>query len=119
GQDSGRQKELQDLAVHLTRLMLLSPVFFSVSGMFMGILNARRHFLTPALAPMAYNLAIIIAAASSKDVNVLAAAVVIGSGLHLLVQLPDLARAGMVFSLVARWRDLAVREVGLLMAPRM
>ncbi len=118
GQESGRQEELRSLAVDLTRLMLVSPVLFSVSGMFMGILNARRHFLTPAIAPMAYNLSIIAATLISPDVHVLAAGVVAGSALHLAVQLPDLRRAGMVYSFVARWRDAAVREVGVLMAPR-
>ncbi len=118
GEDSGREAELRSLAVDLTRLMLLSPVFFAVSGMFMGILNARRHFLTPALAPMLYNLGIIVAALVAHDVKVLSAGVVVGAGLHLLVQLPDLRVAGMSYSFAARWKDAAVREVGALMAPR-
>jgi len=46
--------------VDLTRIMLVSPILFAVSGMFMGILNARHHFLAPALAPMFYNAAIIV-----------------------------------------------------------
>ena len=48
----------------------------------------------------------------------LAVAVVVGAALHLAVQLPDLKFAGMVYSLVANWKDAAVREVGALMAPR-
>jgi putative peptidoglycan lipid II flippase len=78
GEGTGREAELTSLAVDLTRVMLISPVLFSMSGMFMGILNARRHFLTPALAPMFYNLSIIVAALISTDVNTLAAAVVVG-----------------------------------------
>ena len=70
--------------------------------MFMGILNARRHFVTPALAPMFYNLSIIVAALMSNDVKVLAAAVVVGAALHLAVQLPDLKAAGMVYRFVAQ-----------------
>ena len=118
GEDTGREAELHDLAVDLTRIMLISPVLFAISGMFMGILNARRHFLTPALAPMFYNLSIIVAALVSDDVRVLAVAVVVGAALHLAVQLPDLEFAGMVYRLVADWSDAAVREVGALMAPR-
>jgi putative peptidoglycan lipid II flippase len=118
GEDTGQQAELRSLAVDLTRLMMLSPVLFAVSGMFMGILNARHHFLFPALAPMVYNLSIIIGALVSDDVHVLAVAVVIGAGLHLVVQAPALAITGMRYWLVARWRDAAVREVGRLMAPR-
>jgi putative peptidoglycan lipid II flippase len=118
GEEAGREAELQDLSVELTRIMLLSPLFFAVSGMFMGILNARRHFLTPALAPMFYNASIIAASLISDDVRVLAAGVVVGAALHLLVQVPDLRFAGMVYRLVADWRDAAVRQVGALMTPR-
>jgi putative peptidoglycan lipid II flippase len=118
GRETGQEEELQSLAVELTRVMLLSPILFSISGMFMGILNARRHFVTPALAPMLYNLSIIVAALISTDVKVLAAAVVVGAALHLAVQLPDLKAAGMVYRFIADWKDRAVREVGALMAPR-
>ena len=118
GEGTGREEEIRGLAVDLTRIMLVSPVLFAVSGMFMGILNARRHFLTPALAPMFYNLSMIVAALVSSDVRVLAAGVVAGALLHLLVQLPDLRLAGMAYKFVADWRDRAVREVGALMAPR-
>ena len=118
GEDTGRQQELTDLAVKLTRIMLVSPVLFAVSGMFMGILNARHHFVATALAPMFYNLAIIVAALVSHDVDALALGVVAGAALHLVVQLPDLRLTGMAYHLVADWRDRAVREVGRLMAPR-
>ena len=118
GEDAGRKAELQSMAVDLTRIMLLSPLLFAVSGMFMGILNARRHFLAPALAPMFYNASIIGAALISNDVRVLAVGVVVGAALHLLVQLPDLRFAGMAYRVVMEWRDGAVREVAALMTPR-
>lgn len=118
GEGTGREAELNDLAVKLTRIMLISPVIFAVSGMCMGILNARRHFLATALAPMFYNLAIIVAALVSDDVEALAVGVVVGAALHLLVQVPDLRLAGMAYRLVADWKDRSVREVGRLMGPR-
>ena len=118
GEGTGRGAELNGLAIDLTRVMLISPILFAVSGMFMGILNARRHFLTTALAPMFYNLAIIAAALVSSDVNALAVGVVVGAALHLAVQLPDLRLAGMTYRFVADWRDRAVQNVGALMAPR-
>jgi len=118
GEDVGREAELRSLAVDLTRIMLLSTMFFSVSGMFMGILNARRHFLYPAMAPMIYNLSIIVAALLSHNVRVLAVGVVVGALLHLVIQLPALRQVGMRYNLIAKWRDPAVREVGRLMLPR-
>ena len=118
GQDSGRQAELQALAVRLTRIMLISPIFFSVSGMFMGISNARHHFLFPALAPWTYNISIIVAALVSHSVTGLAVGVVVGAFIHLAIQLPAVRLIGMDYRPVADWRDPGVREVGRLMLPR-
>jgi len=121
GEDSGREAELQSLAVELTRIMLLSPLLFGVSGMLTGILNARQHFVAPALAPMVYNASIILGAlflAGPMGVRGLALAVVVGAAGHLAIQLPALSAVGM------RWQpsfDVAsegVREVGRLMGPR-
>ena len=121
GKEIGHEDELRDLAVELTRLMLLSPLVFGISGMVTGILNARQHFLAPALAPVVYNLGIIFGAvvlAERWGVHGLAWGVVIGSAGHLLIQLPALRLVGM------RWQprfDLAsegVREVLRLAAPR-
>jgi len=118
GDDTGQHVQLTSLAVDLTRIMMLSPVLFAVSGMFMGILNARHHFFAPAFAPMFYNAAIIVGALVSKDVKVLAVCVVLGAVLHLVVQLPALRLVGMSWQPVWDWRDKAVREVGRLMGPR-
>jgi putative peptidoglycan lipid II flippase len=118
GQHTGDQAHYRSLAVQLTQLMMLSPVLFAASGMFMGILNARHHFLFPAIAPMVYNISIIIGALVSHNVHMLALAVVIGAGLHFAVQLPALVGVGMRWRPIADWRDTAVREVGRLMAPR-
>ena len=118
GDDTAQHSQLTSLAVDLTRIMLISPILFAVSGMFMGILNARHHFLAPALAPMFYNAAIIVAALFSDNVRVLALAVVVGALLHLLVQIPALGMVGMRWQPLTDWRDRAVREVGRLMGPR-
>lgn len=118
GDDTGAPSEVRDLAIDLTRIMMLSPVLFAASGMFTGILNARHHFLAPALAPMFYNASIIIGALISDDVKVLALAVVVGALLHLLIQLPALRLVGMVWRPAWDWQDSAVREVGRLMGPR-
>ncbi|MCK9518754.1 MAG: murein biosynthesis integral membrane protein MurJ [Dehalococcoidia bacterium] len=121
GQDIGREEELTDQAVELTRLMLLSPLLFSVSGMLTGMLNARQQFFLPALAPMLYNIAIIFGAlvlSKPWGVEGLAVGVVIGAALHLAIQVPGLVRERMRYSFSFDWRDSAVREVGRLMGPR-
>jgi len=118
----GLEEGLRDEAVTLTRIMLVSPFLFAISGMLTGILNARQHFLLVALAPMFYNLSIIFGAVFLSEpwgVRGLAAGVVLGSGLHLLVQVPGLFGVGMRYHLEAHWRHPGVREVARLMLPRM
>ncbi|MSP11942.1 MAG: murein biosynthesis integral membrane protein MurJ [Chloroflexi bacterium] len=114
--------EYQDLTAHLMRWMLPSPIIFGVSGLVMGILNARQHFLLPAIAPIMYNLAIILAAlvlAPTFGINGLVFGVVLGAVLHLLIQIPELRNQGMRYSLLLGLHEPGVREVGRLMGPRM
>lgn len=121
GKDIGRHDELTGKAVTLTRIMLLSPLLFAMSGMVTGILNGRQRFLLPALAPMLYNLAIILGALVLADrwgVKGLAFGVVTGAALHLLVQVPGLFRERMKYQLGFGRHDPAVREVARLMGPR-
>ena len=125
GEESGNQDAIIGDAIFLTRVLLLSPILFSISGMLTGMLHARRHFLLPAISPMLYNLAIILGALLLPEelgVEALVIGVIAGSGLHLMIQLPALSAAltssggglGAHFSL----GDVEVREVLRLMAPR-
>lgn len=121
GADVGRHAELTDKAVKLTRLMLLSPLLFSVSGMVTGILNGRQRFFLSALAPMLYNIAIIFGAvvlSGPWGVEGLAVGVVIGAALHLAIQIPGLFKERMRYTPSFDWRDPATREVARLMGPR-
>lgn len=121
GEAIGRPEEQKAEAVKLTRIMLLCPLFFSVSGIMTGILNGRQQFLLPALSPMLYNIAIIFGAVVLADrwgVTGLAIGVVIGSALHMLVQVPGLFREKMRYEPSFTWADSAVQEVARLMGPR-
>jgi putative peptidoglycan lipid II flippase len=111
----------QALTADLMRLMLLTPVIFGVSGVIMGILNARQHFLLPAMAPILYNLGIIAGAlvlAPTMGVHGLAVGVAAGALGHLLIQMPGLVRYGMRYTPTLGLRDPGVHEVGRLMLPR-
>lgn len=117
----GFEPAAQQITAHLMRWMLLATVIFALSGLVMGTLNARQHFLLPALAPSVYNLSIIGGAlilGPRWGVYGLAWAVVIGAGGHLLVQVPALIREGARYSPVLALRDSGVREVARLMGPR-
>ncbi|MBI5876756.1 MAG: murein biosynthesis integral membrane protein MurJ [Chloroflexi bacterium] len=111
----------QALTVSLMRLMLVSTVIFGVSGIVMGVLNARQHFLLPALAPVVYNLAITGGAlllGPSLGVAGLALGVVAGAAGHLLIQVPALMRAHFHWSSAVDLRHPGVHAVARLMGPR-
>lgn len=112
---------LQRLTVRLLRVMLITPIVFGVSGVVMAALNAHQHFLLPALAPSIYNLSIIAGAlilGPRLGVRGMAIGVVVGSALHLLVQVPQLLRYGARYAPALGLGNPSVREVGRLMAPR-
>jgi len=112
----------QALTAQLMRIMLITPAIFGVSGIVMAILNARQHFALPALAPILYNLGIIAGAlflAPTLGVLGLALGVVSGAACHLLIQVPGLIHERLRYTPVLGLHDPGVRDVGLLMLPRM
>jgi len=110
------------LTIHLLRLMLPSAVIFGLSGLVMGILNSHQVFLVPALAPSMYQIGMIIGVvglAPKFDILGLGYGVLIGASLHLLLQLPSLVRLKGEYSPILGLKLQPVREVALLMAPRL
>ena len=111
----------QLLTANLMRLILISTAIFSVSAVVMSTLQAHQHFLLPALAPILYNLGIlagVILLAPSIGVWGPAIGVVVGAVLHLLVQVPGLARYGARWSPVLSLNDILLRRVLALLVPR-
>ncbi len=49
-----------ELCVYLTRILLPGQLFFVIGGVVSAVLLSRRMFLIPALAPVIYNLGIIV-----------------------------------------------------------
>ena len=108
-------------SVKLMRILLISTLIFSVSGMFQGILHSHNHFLLPALAPILFDLGILFGVAfliGPFGVYGIAWGAVIGSLLHFSVQIPGLIHYKMRWSLRLGWRDPALRRVIVLMLPR-
>ncbi len=92
--------------VVLMRILLVSTVIFSVSGILMGVLQSFNRFLLPALAPIMFDLGIlfgVIFLTEPFGVSGIAYGAVIGAALHLAIQLPG------VFRVRARW----IPELGL------
>jgi len=110
-----------ELTIRMTRVMLLSPVLIGMGAVVTGILNSYQQFTVPAIAPLLYNVAIILAAiflAPIMGVEGLAVGVAAGSLAHLAVQLPNLARVGQRYDLTIGLSHPGVRRVAWLMGPR-
>ncbi len=122
GDNIALQPELLAMTVRLMRVMLISPVIFGASGVIMGALNARQHFLLPALAPTIYNLGIIagglVLGPRIGTAMGLAVGTVIGAAGHLLIQIPGLIQKNARYSFIFILRDPGVVKVLWLMAPR-
>jgi putative peptidoglycan lipid II flippase len=118
----GFSDELKGIAISLTRVMLLSPFFMGLSGVFQGIENAHKKFLGLALAPIFYNLSIIASAyffAPKFGVNALAIGVVIGAICHFLVQVPGTFHTSFHFKLARPILTPEIKEFFTLLLPRL
>jgi putative peptidoglycan lipid II flippase len=114
------------LTVTLTRITFPYILFMSLTAMAAGILNTWSRFALPAFTPVLLNVSFILMAlfaAPYFDPPVLALswAVFIGGFLQLALQLPALAKIGMLprlsFNLRHAWQDEGVRRILKLMAP--
>lgn len=110
------------LTVSLLRIQLVSAVLFGMGGLVAGILNAHQVFLIPALTPAMYQLGIIFGTlilAPRMGIYGLAWGVVIGATAYLLIQVPMLLKQNGNYSFIPGFRDPNVRNVLLLMGPRL
>lgn len=112
-----------ELTVTLTRIMFLSPFLLGISGIIGGALVSFKKFLIYSLAPIFYNLGIIIGAlffVKPFGPAGLAWGVVLGALLHLLIQYPAVKFSGFHFRpmFFDAWKNPSVRKVLRLMLPR-
>lgn len=113
--------DVQPLAVETMRILLLSPILLGLGIAAKGILEAQDQFTLPALAPLVYNLAIIVAAlvlAPAHGIEGVAVGVVFGALLHIGVQVPGLIASGMAFRPTLDRTVDGLAEVGRLLLPR-
>ena len=114
-----------DLAVGLSRVLFPIVVLLGLSGIVVGILNTYDHFALPALAPVAWNVVIILGLvlgvprieSESGQLYLYAGVVVLGTLVQLLLPIPWLRRLDGRLTLVLDWRDPAVKRVLVLMLP--
>src|SRR5690606_29255935 len=106
-----------DLTVRLIRIVFPFLPSISLSALAMGVLNAEERFLAPAWAPVALIVVTVtLMALFPGQAVTLALAHVLGGVAQLVVQVPSLARAGLLPRLGALWHP-ALASVALLMVP--
>ncbi|MBT7037986.1 murein biosynthesis integral membrane protein MurJ, partial [bacterium] len=117
GYDAQKQAEI----VELTRIMLLSPIILGMSGIIGGILNSFKKFFFYSLAPIFYNVGIIIGVLFLTEpfgVRGLAYGVILGATMHLVVQVPEVVRCGLRFIPLFDYKSKQLYRVLMLMIPR-
>jgi putative peptidoglycan lipid II flippase len=135
GISPGFSSTQQALVVELMRINLIAMIIFSLSGLIMATLQAHKHFLLPAIAPIMYNIGLIIGVvffspaegmqigsitlpAYNLGIHGLVYGTVLGALLHLLVQIPGIVKHEFSWTAQFGLKDPGVRKVFRLMAPR-
>lgn len=128
--------EKQILTTSLMRLDLIAILLFSISGLVMSGLQANKHFLLPAVAPVVYNLGQIfgvIILTPSEGIHLgpvtlpsfglglygMVYGVIIGALFHLLIQVPGLIKYKFHWSPIIGLKNPSVQRVLILLWPRM
>lgn len=116
------ESQLQ-LTANLTRIMLVTPLFFGLANIFGAIQQSFNRFLIFALASVFYNLGIIFGILFLSDfftpsIYGVAWGVVLGTGFQALMQFGGALSAGFRYSFNVRFRHPAIKRIVLLMIPR-
>ncbi|PIZ94807.1 MAG: murein biosynthesis integral membrane protein MurJ [Candidatus Magasanikbacteria bacterium CG_4_10_14_0_2_um_filter_37_12] len=105
----------------LTRIMFISPIILGVSSVISGVLQSFKSFFIYSLTPIMYNTGIIIGAVFFVPifgVPGLAYGVVLGTLLHILIQIPTLYKHGFKYQPLFEYKNIFVKKIGKLMIPR-
>src|SRR5829696_3544865 len=116
--------ELDQLTVGLSRVMFPIVVLLGLNGLVVGILNAYDHFAIPAIAPVVWNVVIIVGLVTLKplfdgpeQVYAYALGVLAGTVVQFGMCLPVLRRVGFELKISFSFRDPRILRVLRLMLP--
>jgi putative peptidoglycan lipid II flippase len=115
---------LDTLTVGLSRVLFPIVVLLGLNGLVVGILNAYEHFTVPALAPLVWNVVIVVVLVVLRpsfhgidQMYAYAIGVLAGTVVQFGMSLPVLRAIDFRFELAFNWRDEKVRQVFGLMLP--
>jgi len=107
--------------IDFSRIMFLSPIFLGLSMVMGGILQSLRQFLIYSLAPIFYNLGIILGTVVLVryiGINGIAWGVVLGALMHLILQSIGAYFSGWRPQWYFNLKDKNTKLIGKLMIPR-
>jgi putative peptidoglycan lipid II flippase len=120
----GFSDHLTDLTVTLSRILFPLVLLMALTGLMAGMLNSLEHFSVPALAPVAWNLVIIVFLTALRPdfggdahIDAYAWGVLAGTVVQFLMPIPWLRRYGVSLKPRLDWRNEHVRRVLKLMLP--
>jgi putative peptidoglycan lipid II flippase len=120
----GFDREITDLTVSLSQVLFPILVLLGISGIVVGILNSYDRFGAFAIAPLFWNLTIILVLVvlepmfHGRDrIYAYAIAILAGTVVQLLIPAWDLRHTPFRFSWSFDWRHPGVRRVLVLMLP--
>jgi len=109
------------LMSQLMKIIVASQMFFLFSNFLTSILQTNQRFLVPALAPMIYNVGIILGIQILSPVLGIwgpTLGVLLGAVLHFLIQLPLVIKLGFRYFPVIDLNLSGVKKILALMPPR-
>jgi len=109
-----------ELTVLLTRIMFAQSFFMAINGISQGILHSYKHFFSPALGSVLYNLGIIVIGILLVDkygIMGFSLGVVIGAVVNFIVQLPALLKVGLKYKPILKLNHPGVRKIFVLVLP--
>jgi putative peptidoglycan lipid II flippase len=114
-----------EMAVTMTRILWPFLPMVVLAAVWMGILNARERYGTPAMAPSLFNIISVFSAFTicpwvayafgAPPIYGMAIGAVIGGLAQWLIQVPSLRQEGFRFTPVFDWKDPSLRKMVMLM----
>lgn len=109
--------------INMIRIMLLSPIFFAISGILSGILNSHKRFVAYSLVPIVYNISIILSMIFLVDkfhpsIYAPAIGAAVGAFMTVLVQLPSTLRTGYRWRPIIDFKEGEIARIFKMMVPR-
>jgi putative peptidoglycan lipid II flippase len=102
------------LTLHLYYIIAPGIVFVGLAGILAAALNGLEHFAFPAIAPIAYSVAVIFALwfwRGPQAIQWAAVATTVGLAAQLFVQLPIAARLGLRYQFTFDYRHPALKRI--------